>query len=157
MLQKVVLVLRMIKVEHSVFALPFAFISALVAADGFLSWSTLFWILVAMVAARSCAMAFNRVADYKLRQFESADAKVGSSCGVAYHSFCTFFHTDLFNYLCVCRLQFESSRVSSFSSCSCNRFLLLLHQTLYSPESLVHRTGAWHCPCRSLDCGARLT
>ena len=64
-LTRVGVVLRMIKIEHSVFALPFAMISALVAARGVPDWKILFWILIAMVSARSCAMAFNRVVDYK--------------------------------------------------------------------------------------------
>ena len=55
--------LEMIKWEHSIFALPFALTSALLAAHGLPPWRTLFWILVAMVSARSCAMAFNRWAD----------------------------------------------------------------------------------------------
>ena len=58
-----ILILRMIKVEHSVFALPFALISAMVAADGVPAWEKLLWILVAMISARSAAMAFNRLAD----------------------------------------------------------------------------------------------
>jgi 4-hydroxybenzoate polyprenyltransferase len=61
-------VLEMIKFEHSIFALPFALTGALLAANGSgLSWRELgiklAWIIVAMVAARSAAMAFNRVAD----------------------------------------------------------------------------------------------
>jgi 4-hydroxybenzoate polyprenyltransferase len=55
--------LEMIKWEHSIFALPFALTATLLAANGLPSVSTLFWILVAMVAARSAAMAFNRWAD----------------------------------------------------------------------------------------------
>jgi 4-hydroxybenzoate polyprenyltransferase len=62
---KLAIVLRMIKIEHSVFALPFAIISALVAAKGLPEWRVLLWIFVAMVSARSCAMAFNRLADWK--------------------------------------------------------------------------------------------
>ena len=58
----------MIKIEHSVFALPFALISALVAAGGLPAPSKLFWIFIAMVAARSCAMAFNRLVDRKFDQ-----------------------------------------------------------------------------------------
>jgi 4-hydroxybenzoate polyprenyltransferase len=61
--QNLKLTLRMIKVEHSVFALPFALISAMVAAGGIPAWNQLLWILLAMVSARSCAMAFNRLAD----------------------------------------------------------------------------------------------
>ena len=56
----------MIKWEHSVFALPFALTAALLAAGGLPPLRTLGWILVAMVAARSCAMAFNRWVDADL-------------------------------------------------------------------------------------------
>jgi 4-hydroxybenzoate polyprenyltransferase len=56
----------MIKWEHSIFALPFALTAVLLAADGLPGWRTLGWILVAMVGARSSAMAFNRWADAEL-------------------------------------------------------------------------------------------
>jgi 4-hydroxybenzoate polyprenyltransferase len=57
----------MIKWEHSIFALPFALTAALLAAPhGLPAWNKLAWILVAMVAARSSAMAFNRWADADL-------------------------------------------------------------------------------------------
>jgi 4-hydroxybenzoate polyprenyltransferase len=55
--------LEMIKWEHSVFALPFALCGAMLAAKGLPTWHQLAWIVVAMVAARSAAMAFNRLAD----------------------------------------------------------------------------------------------
>ena len=55
--------LEMIKWEHSIFALPFALCGAMLAAGGFPSIHQLLWIIVAMVAARSAAMAFNRWAD----------------------------------------------------------------------------------------------
>src|ERR1039458_391607 len=58
--------LEMIKWEHSIFALPFALTSVLLAANGLPGWRTVAWILVAMVAARSCAMAFNRWADAEI-------------------------------------------------------------------------------------------
>jgi 4-hydroxybenzoate polyprenyltransferase len=58
--------LEMIKWEHSIFALPFALTAAILAANGLPTLRTLAWILVAMVAARSCAMAFNRWADAEL-------------------------------------------------------------------------------------------
>jgi 4-hydroxybenzoate polyprenyltransferase len=68
LLHKLRLTLEMIRFEHSVFALPFALTGALLAfrEDGLatenLGWK-LFWIVVAMVGARSAAMAFNRLAD----------------------------------------------------------------------------------------------
>ena len=56
----------MIKFEHTVFALPFAIMSAFLASETLPSWSKLGWILVAMVGARSCAMSFNRLADAEI-------------------------------------------------------------------------------------------
>ena len=58
--------LEMIKWEHSVFALPFALAGAMLAAGGWPTPRQLLWIVVAMVAARSAAMAFNRLADHSL-------------------------------------------------------------------------------------------
>jgi len=55
--------LEMIKWEHSVFALPFALCGAMLAAGGWPTAWQLGWIVIAMVAARSAAMAFNRLAD----------------------------------------------------------------------------------------------
>jgi 4-hydroxybenzoate polyprenyltransferase len=61
--RKLNITLEMIKFEHTVFALPFALIGALLASGGVpRSWQ-LTWIIVAMVGARSAAMAFNRIAD----------------------------------------------------------------------------------------------
>lgn len=63
-LSKAVVYSRMIKFSHTVFALPFALASAvLVNRTAPLTLRTLFWIIVAMAAARSAAMGFNRLAD----------------------------------------------------------------------------------------------
>ena len=58
--------LSLVKFEHTLFALPFALLSAFHAAGGIPSLPTLFWILVAMVGARSAAMAFNRIVDRRI-------------------------------------------------------------------------------------------
>ncbi|MFZ1157612.1 MAG: UbiA-like polyprenyltransferase [Candidatus Sulfotelmatobacter sp.] len=58
--------LEMIKWEHSVFALPFALCGAMLAAGGLPTAHQVAWIIVAMVAARSAAMAFNRLADVSI-------------------------------------------------------------------------------------------
>ena len=62
----------MIKFEHSIFALPFALTGAMLAARGWPSGRQLFWLIVAMVGARSTAMAFNRIADFK---FDAANPR----------------------------------------------------------------------------------
>lgn len=56
---------KMIKIEHSVFALPFAFAGAFMAAGGLPEWKNFLLLTVAMVAIRSYAMTFNRIADLK--------------------------------------------------------------------------------------------
>ena len=58
--------LEMIKIEHTLFALPFALLGAVLAAGGLPSVRNLVWITLAMVGARSCAMAFNRIADREI-------------------------------------------------------------------------------------------
>jgi len=55
--------LEMIKIEHTLFALPFAFLGAVLAAQGLPTAPQILWITLAMVGARSTAMAFNRIAD----------------------------------------------------------------------------------------------
>jgi 4-hydroxybenzoate polyprenyltransferase len=65
-LKRIGITLEMIKWEHSIFALPFALTAMLLAAKGLPSWRTVIWIVVAMVSARSAAMAFNRWADADL-------------------------------------------------------------------------------------------
>lgn len=66
MLKPLTVTLEMIKFQHTVFALPFAFLGALTAARGIPPLRTILWILVAMFAARSAAMAFNRLVDAKI-------------------------------------------------------------------------------------------
>jgi len=58
--------LEMIKIEHTLFALPFALLGAVLGANGLPSLKQFFWIVVAMVGARSAAMAFNRIADRRI-------------------------------------------------------------------------------------------
>jgi 4-hydroxybenzoate polyprenyltransferase len=62
-LRNIRLTLEMIKIEHTLFALPFAFLGAVLAARGLPSVTQILWISLAMVGARSTAMAFNRLAD----------------------------------------------------------------------------------------------
>ena len=66
MWKSTVVTLEMIKWEHSVFALPFALTGAVLAAEGWPTLRVLGWIIVCMVAARSAAMAFNRLVDARL-------------------------------------------------------------------------------------------
>ncbi|GJL78024.1 MAG: 4-hydroxybenzoate octaprenyltransferase [Nitrospinaceae bacterium] len=62
-IKKLSIIFSDIKLQHTVFALPFAIMSAFLAAEGIPEMEKLFWIVVCMVAARSSAMAFNRIVD----------------------------------------------------------------------------------------------
>jgi 4-hydroxybenzoate polyprenyltransferase len=65
LLRNIRVTLEMIKIEHTLFALPFAFLGAVLAANGLPTPKQALWITLAMVGARSMAMAFNRIADRK--------------------------------------------------------------------------------------------
>ncbi|HEV8202981.1 MAG TPA: UbiA-like polyprenyltransferase [Pyrinomonadaceae bacterium] len=69
------LTLEMIKIEHTLFALPFAFLGAVLAARGLPTAWQILWIVIAMVGARSAAMAFNRIAD---RNFDAKNPRTAS-------------------------------------------------------------------------------
>jgi len=72
MLKNLKITLEMIKFEHTLFALPFAILGAVLAAKGIPSLEKLFWISMCMVGARSAAMAFNRLVDQK---FDAANPR----------------------------------------------------------------------------------
>jgi 4-hydroxybenzoate polyprenyltransferase len=57
---------RLVKIEHTVFALPFAYIGAFLAVDGVPSADDVVWITFAMVGARSLAMGLNRLIDAEI-------------------------------------------------------------------------------------------
>ncbi|HMY74145.1 MAG TPA: UbiA family prenyltransferase, partial [Blastocatellia bacterium] len=75
MLRNLKVTLEMIKIEHTLFALPFAFLGAVLAANGLPTARQIFWIVVAMVGARSAAMAFNRLVD---RRFDAANPRTAT-------------------------------------------------------------------------------
>jgi 4-hydroxybenzoate polyprenyltransferase len=56
----------LVRIEHTVFALPFAYVGAFLAADDWPGWRDIVWITVAMVGARTLAMALNRLVDAEL-------------------------------------------------------------------------------------------
>ena len=65
----------MIKFEHTLFALPFAFLGAILAANGLPTWRQILWITVAMIGARSAAMTFNRIID---RDIDAANPRTAN-------------------------------------------------------------------------------
>ncbi len=62
-MNKIALFLKEIRIEHTLFALPFAYVGAVIAAHGLPSWPALLWITLAVLGARTAAMAANRYFD----------------------------------------------------------------------------------------------
>ena len=83
--------LEMIKIEHSVFALPFALLGALLAARGWPTGWQIFWIVVAMIGARSAAMSFNRLIDRDLDARNPRTAQRALPAGLLSARFVTGF------------------------------------------------------------------
>ena len=81
----------MIKWEHSIFALPFALCGAMLAASGIPSTHELLWIVIAMVAARSAAMSFNRLADATIDAANPRTRTRALPCGHLSPTFVTTF------------------------------------------------------------------
>lgn len=88
MFKKIGILLEMIKFKLTVFAMPFAFMGAFLAARGVPEFSVFFWIIIAMVGARTCAMGFNRIIDYRFdkanprtanRAIPSGEVKLGEA------------------------------------------------------------------------------
>ena len=75
MLKKIAILLEMIKFEHTVFALPFAFMGAFLAGRDLPNLATFIWIVLAMVGARTCAMGFNRIID---REYDRLNPRTAS-------------------------------------------------------------------------------
>ncbi len=65
-LDKLLLLGELVKFEHTIFAIPFALVGLLLASPGWPPWQTLGWVLLAMVGARTGAMAVNRLADHAI-------------------------------------------------------------------------------------------
>ncbi|MFZ3341750.1 MAG: UbiA-like polyprenyltransferase [Terriglobales bacterium] len=90
-LQNLRITLEMIKWEHSIFALPFALCGAMLAAGGLPAWGQLVWIVVAMISARSAAMAFNRLADASIDAANPRTATRALPAGILTPGFVTTF------------------------------------------------------------------
>jgi 4-hydroxybenzoate polyprenyltransferase len=105
--------LEMIKIEHTLFALPFAFLGAVLAANGLPSFQQILWITVAMAGARSAAMAFNRLVDATFDAANPRTAMRAIPAGLLSKQFVAIF-------------TLVSSAVFFFAAFMLNRLTLLL-------------------------------
>src|ERR1039458_4907144 len=105
----------MIKWEHSIFALPFALCGAMLAAGGLPAWRQLGWIVVAMVSARSAAMAFNRLADASIDAANPRTATRALPVGQLTPAFGGPFGLGAFGIFCSRRFPVEPPDAAAFA------------------------------------------
>lgn len=142
--------LELVKFSHTVFALPFALAAMFVSADGLPPWRIFGWILLAMVAARTAAMSFNRVVDREIdaanprtknREIPSGKISVGQAIGVVIISSILFVvAAGMLNRLALW-LSFPALGVLFFYS-YCKRFTSLVHLVLGVCLGIAP-VGAW--------------
>jgi 4-hydroxybenzoate polyprenyltransferase len=120
----------MIKVEHTLFALPFAFLGALLAANGMPALRQIVWIIVAMVGARSAAMAFNRIADRNIDARNPRTANRALPAGLLSVSFVWAF-------------TILSAALFLFAAAMLNRLTLILAPVALASVLLYSFTKRW--------------
>lgn len=155
-LRNIRVTLEMIKIEHTLFALPFAFLGAVLAANELPNAKQVLWITLAMLGARSTAMAFNRIADRKydaLNPRTSARAIPAGLLSVGFVWAFTAVSTILF-YL---RRNAQSIDADVGPSCARQRVALFLHQTLDATVASVAGLVSIDCADWSVDSGAGRT
>src|ERR1041385_7595204 len=124
------LTLEMIKIEHTLFALPFAFLGALLAANGLPALSQILWIIVAMVGARSAAMAFNRIAD---RNFDARNPRTATRAIPA----------GLLSVAFVWAFTIVAAALFLFAAAMLNRLTLILAPVALASVLLYSFTKRW--------------
>jgi 4-hydroxybenzoate polyprenyltransferase len=120
----------MIKIEHTLFALPFAFLGAVLAANGLPTWKQIFWIVVAMVGARSAAMAFNRIVD---RHFDARNPRTSNRA----------IPVGLLSVGFVWVFTLVSAALFLFAAAMLNRLTLLLAPVALASVLLYSFTKRW--------------
>ncbi len=142
--------MELIKVEHTVFALPFALTAALMAADGFPSFYQLFWITVALFGARTAAMSLNRAIDAEIDAKNPRTANRHIPRGLVKRSEAIFlalfgFAVMVFSAYKLNRLALELSPIAIFVLALYSftkRFTALCHIILGTAVALAP-LGAW--------------
>ncbi|PYS73192.1 MAG: 4-hydroxybenzoate octaprenyltransferase [Acidobacteria bacterium] len=124
------LTLEMIKIEHTLFALPFAFLGAVLAAGGLPTARQILWIVVAMVGARSAAMAFNRIAD---RSFDAKNPRTSTRAIPA----------GLLTVSFVWAFTIFSALLFLFAAAMLNRLTLILAPVALASVLLYSLTKRW--------------
>ncbi len=123
--EKLGIYLELVKFSHTVFALPFALMGAVLAAGGLPRWGQFFWIIIAMVGARTGAMATNRLLDSRIdalnprtknRPIPAGQVRLGQAFALILASYALFiFAASRLNQLCFLLSPYVVILLSSYS------------------------------------------
>ena len=155
---KLKITLEMIKFEHTLFALPFAFLGAILAANGLPALWQILWITVAMIGARSAAMSFNRIADRKIdgenprtANRELPSGKLSLNFAVVFMlASCAVFFTASFMLNRLTLILSPVALISVLGYSYAKRFTSFAHLIL-GWSLAIAPTGAWIAVRGSLD------
>jgi len=139
------LFLREIRIEHSLFALPFAYVGAVLGARGLPSWWALLWITLAVMGARTAAMAANRYFDREIDARNPRTARRALATGalspavmlwaIAFGLILLLISAWMLNPLCVKLLPIAAIGVLVYPLCK--RFTWLVHFVLGAVDGLA--------------------
>ena len=152
---RVAVVLEMIKFEHSVFALPFALVGALLAAragNTLPTWRQLLWIVVAMVGARSAAMTMNRIADADYDGRNPRTANRALPKGELSLSFAWLFTMVASAVLVHCGLAIEPAGAETFAGRARGFIFVFVHQEIHVVVAFRSGVLPGHVSGSGLDC-----
>ena len=156
MFTKLKIFLEMIKFEHSVFALPFAFMGAIlgsVVLQGHLpSWAQIGWITLAMVGARTAAMALNRVIDQAIDKRNPRTVESGNSSGTYLHSTSYYLYYYLFCSAFLGNLSFKHIIDETAADCCFLSWCFIRTPNDSHGHAIFSRLDSWACPTRWLGC-----
>ena len=153
------IVLEMIKFEHSVFALPFALVGALLAAragGGLPTWWQISWIVVAMVGARSAAMTINRIADLEYDRRNPRTANRALPAGELSVGFAWVFTILASALLVVAAWRPEPAGAETLARCARGSVLLFLYEAIHVVVALRSGILFGDFTCSGLDRHSRL-
>ena len=149
------IILEMIKFEHTIFMLPFALMAAVIA--GHHHWllfaHKLPWILLAMVGARSAAMAFNRIVDREYDAQKPPNRHAGYPRRAAHGAAGDGVYFDCIRTACICCVYAQPAGICLVPSRPNSGAWLFLHQALYAVFAFVPGAGNGSGPGGSVDCG----
>ena len=147
MFRKIRIYLEMIKIEHTLFALPFAFMGAILGSmvvnDTFPSWMQIMWVLLAMIGARSAAFGLNRIIDQAIDSKNPRTAMRAIPAGLLKNGEVVIFVIISFILLFWASSNLNCIIDAAVAYCCVYVGTVFVHQTIHMVMSRCSRNDDW--------------